>query len=233
MDQQEKRPRGTKRSIDKRRAYPPLPGNRAEWFSENPSSLFPCHRNRRHLVMQDLCQLCDIHGMKPPSVAGRQREAGGISSACSFRGTACRGGGAQGSTLLRFDSRLKGQQVSRQRFYLLVGELPVWLDRIGYQRLRIAEPCFDPSRRQPIARVVQVGADVAARATDGVAGLALVFDFVKLLAKRRTRGSEFFRIDRRWVRIRMLQRQVHVIGERRRVFVAHVELRHSQNQRGA
>src|SRR5579859_7778704 len=67
---------------------------------------------------------------------------------------------------------------------LLISKIAARLNGIGNECLRIPQPGFDPCGREPAAGVIQVGANVSARAANGVARLALILDFIELLAKR-------------------------------------------------
>src|SRR5215813_12485797 len=108
--------------------------------------------------------------------------------------------------LWRFDSRPQSYQVGGQFAYLFVSEIPPWLDRIWLQGLRVAEPRFNPRRRQPITRIVQVGTNVTARGPNGMAGLTLVLHFVEFLAFRCHGGRERPGIHAFWIKLRFLDR---------------------------
>src|SRR5271157_539935 len=95
---------------------------------------------------------------------------------------------------LRLDGGFQGHQVRCESANFVFGEISPWLDRIRLERLRIPQPRFGPSRREPVAGVVQVWPDVATSAADGVARLALVLHFVELLAHADQRRSELPRI---------------------------------------
>ncbi len=64
-----------------------------------------------------------------------------------------------------------------------------------------------------------------------MARLALVFDFVQLLAERHLLRRELLGVDR-GIHVRATECHADVIGQGRGLLVAHIELRHAQYQGG-
>src|SRR5207253_6299460 len=175
-------PRGTTHNIGRRRAYPVLPGSGVESFLWNRSSPLPNHTRReagRPLQFERAC------GSRRHRKERRHREqplpSCGFSSPCPLLGS--QGSDVDGG-LLRLDSCAQRHEVGGQRQNLFVCEVSARFNGIRNQRLRISEPGFDPSGRQPASGITQVGTHVSARAADRVAGLALIFHLIELLAKR-------------------------------------------------